>query len=30
MFYIIKRPFLSLNTLRGSETTLKPRLFNKI
>ena len=29
IFYIIKRPHLSLNTLRGSETTLKPVLNNK-
>ena len=28
-FYIIRRPYLSLNTLRGSETTLKPVLINK-
>ena len=29
-FYIVGRPCLCLNTLRGSETTLKPGLFNKI
>ena len=29
-FYIVRRPCLCLNTLRGSETTLKPGLFNKI
>ena len=28
-FYIIRRTYLSLNTLRGSETTLKPVLKNK-
>ena len=29
-FYIIRRLCLSLDTLSGSETTLKPGLFNKI
>ena len=29
-FYIVRHPCLCLNTLRGSETTLKPGLFNKI
>ena len=29
-FYIVGRPCLCLNTLRGSETTLKPGLINKI
>ena len=29
-FYIVRRPCLFLSTLRGSETTLKPGLFNKI
>ena len=29
-FYIVRRPCLCLNTLRGSETTLKPGLFIKI
>ena len=28
--YIVRRPCLCLNTLRGSETTVKPRLFIKI
>ena len=28
-FYIIRRAYLSLNTLRGSETTLKLVLINK-
>ena len=30
IFYIVRRSCLCLNTLRGSETTLKPGLFNKI
>ena len=29
-FYIVRRPWLCLNRLCGSETTLKPRLSNKI
>ena len=29
-FYIVGHPCLCLNTLRGSETTLKPGLFDKI
>ena len=29
-FYIVRRPCLCLNTLRRSETTLKPGLFKKI
>ena len=28
-FYIIRRLYLSLNTMRGSETTLKPVLINQ-
>ena len=30
VFYIVRRSCLCLNTLRGSETTLKLGLFNKI
>ena len=30
IFYIVRRPCLCLNTLRGSETTLESGLFNKI
>ena len=29
-FYIVRRSCLCLNTMRGSETTLEPGLFNKI
>ena len=29
-FDIVRRPCLCLNTLSGSETTLKPGLFNEI
>ena len=29
-FYIVRRHCLSLNTLRGSKTTHKSRVFNKI
>ena len=29
-FYNVRRSWLCLNTLRGSETTLNPGLFNKI
>ena len=29
-FYNVRRPWLSLSALRGSETTLKPGLFNNI
>ena len=29
-FYIVRRPCSGLNTLRGSETPLKPGFFNKI